>query len=119
MITNSGLGMVRDLLIYGNTSRVTHIAVGSGTSTPIITNSGLQFETNRSSVLLSNTGSPTPLISFSGLILSVTAGSLASIGECGLFSALVGWSMFSRAKFDSIVLDAGSDYLVEWDVSVV
>lgn len=120
MITTTGLRMIQELITSGDHAHITHLAPGSGTTAPLISDSGLEYEIGtRKSVSYSAIGSPDVGDTYSVIWNSVEANNIGSISECGLFSALTTGSMFSRATFTAINLTEGSDYKMEWNVQIV
>lgn len=116
MITNSGLHMLQFLMLSGTTARITHMAFGSGTVNPTVSDTQLGGEYFRGTAGFSNLGSPLVGDTYSGLIYSTSSYDLGSFFEVGLLSSGAGGQLFSRALYQGYLFDNGSDWMTQWDV---
>lgn len=120
MITATGLRMTQELITSGDHAHITHINIGSGTSVPTISDTGLQYELGtRKTVSYTALGSPSVGDTYYTVWDSIEASGIGSISECGLFSAASTGSLFNRAIFTVIEFSSGSEYKMEWDVQIV
>lgn len=111
-ITNNALDMATVLVASGNTQFISHVAIGSGTNIPSITENTLGSEFSRKTTTNANIGSPNAGTTFSAVWNSVDASGAGDITELGLFSAatVATGSMWNRTKFDAISLNDGSNW---------
>ena len=116
VVCNVLLSQLRNALIgSGSVSEYTHIAVGSGTTTPTRSDTALANEIARKVC-------DERLISGTKVIYRVTFGSdeaNGSINEVGVFDAASGGNMLARALFGETI-EKTSDYIlfVEYEVEI-
>ena len=116
LVVTSGKRLVASRLIGTADNSISNLAIGSGTSSPAITDGGLQTELARVAI-----GSATS----SGAVVTYTASfgpgvGTGNINECGLFnSPTVGASNSMLARSNSLILTKGaSDTLaLTWTVT--
>ena len=116
IVCNILLSQLRNALVgSGSVSEYTHIAVGSGISTPTRDDTALESEIARKLC-------DERLVSGTKVVYRVTFGSSeanGSINEVGLFDAASGGNMLARALFGETI-EKTSDYIlfIEYEVEV-
>ena len=116
IVCNVLLSQLRNALVgSGSVSEYTHIAVGSGTSTPTRDDTALESEIARKQC-------DERLVSGAKVVYRVTFGSSeanGSINEVGLFDAASGGNMLARALFGETI-EKTSDYIlfIEYEVEI-
>ena len=98
-------------------SYTTHIAVGTGTSTPLVSQTTLDSEVLRENVF--STESPANNKLLVSMFLDTTEANGNTIGELGIFNASSGGTMVSRNKTNSLAKDSSTEvyYEVEYEVN--
>jgi hypothetical protein len=89
-----------------------YTAVGTGTATPLVTDTALQTELVRST--------NTPFASSNILSLNITFGpgiATGSITEAGLFSGVFPGTMFSHVVFGVVTVGVSDSLIVNWSVT--
>ena len=115
LIVTSGKVWAANMLTAGTGTVMSHMAVGSNSTTPTLTDTTLNTEITR--VTLQTAGG-----SVSGSTITFTAVFGAGIGtgtwaEAGVFNAASAGTMFNRATFSSFTKGAGDQVTIVWTVT--
>lgn len=93
---------------------MTHMAIGTGTATPIDTDTALGTQTGR--VLLSGNLQENNSITYTATFPAGTG--TGAITEAGIFNAAVAGTMLCRTVFPVVTKQAGDTIAVTWKVTV-
>ena len=115
MMTNTALSAIQTTVLSSISSGVTHIAVGSGTTAPSVTDTTLVTETYRDAVLSEITAGNTYTAQ---LYLDTTEDNGNNIKEIGLFSASSGGTMYERALTNIIAKTSSVEVFAEINIMV-
>lgn len=99
LFTTAGLNEIRDWLGNASATAPTHMAWGTGTTTPVVGDTTLEGEQERNSI--DDTNRLNNLISFKSILTSSEANG-QSITKSGLFNAASTGTLFCETKFGAI-----------------
>ena len=115
MITNSGLNLTRDLLNGDTVNTPSHIAIGTGTTSPKATDTALETEVLRKAISAKSkpaTGQ---------VLFEITVGTTEANGynltEVGLFNSSSGGTMVSRVVHPAI--NKTSDFSLKYQIIII
>lgn len=97
LITNVGLQQLAKLLAGTDTKKPSHIAVGTGTNAPAVTDTTLQAEHTR---IVTDTPSVYASYYARWVCTFTTSQANADLREAGLFDAAVGGNLWSRVNIN-------------------
>ncbi len=116
LLTLAGRNLIRDALRgAGGPYAITHVAVGTGTTTPTFGDVALQAEVYRAAA--------TKVVVDSGkltihLYLPSTAANGFSLAEAGLFTAASGGTLVARVTFGAITKTSQITVTLVWDLPI-
>lgn len=113
LITTAG---INSLTTYID-STYTHVAFGTGTTSPTRADTALETEVDRvaGTVTITTTSLTNDTVNF---VAEFAITGTHAITEAGIFSADTGGTMLARQTFDVITLVAGDTLVLDWDVAL-
>jgi len=118
LITDAGIQyIVQALAAQVSLAAFKYIAVGSGTTPPSGSDTGLESEVTRveGTISLESTNISNDTLRVDA---SITFDASYTIAESGLFNAATGGTMLARQTFDAFTVDAGYTLDVTWRIIV-
>lgn len=116
MITNDGLALDRDWLAGDSVNAPSHIAVGTGPSYPIATNTALETEVLRK-VFSTKTKSGDGKITFEMTVTTAEANG-SDLSEIGIFNAASVGDLLNRIVYTPIAKTSAFELKYEIEVEV-
>ena len=116
LIVTTGLNLVRDLMAGDSVNALTHFAVGTGTTAPVVGNTTLETEVLRDVI--------TQFVDTSGQLdvkyfLSSLQANGNTLGEAGIFNAASSGTMFNRALLSpTIVKTSALAVTFTWSITI-
>jgi len=115
MITNSGLNLTRDLLNGDAVNAPSHIAIGTGTTSPLATDTALEAEVLRKAISAKSKPS-TGQVLFE-IEVGTTEANGYDLTEVGLFNDSTAGTMVSRVVHPAI--SKTSDFSLKYQIIIV
>lgn len=114
LVVTNGLSFIASRVISASSTVMTHMAVGSGSTTPVLSNAALSAEIVRvsltSSTVLANT------ITYKATF-GVGVGT-GAISEAGLFNAASSGTMLCRTAFSTVNKSSTDTLVITWTVTI-
>lgn len=107
LFVDTGISRVRDLLGGASSSAFTHIAIGTGTTSPVAGDTALETEVDRLSATVTYPSASE--VQFQSAFTFVSAGTAS---ETGLFDAVSAGTMANRATFTTLNIPASGTLTV-------
>lgn len=101
LVVTAGKNLVRDLLKGDSTATITHVAVGTGTTAVVVTDTTLQTQVLREAATEKTAASAQLTVKYYLASGSANGNTLA---EAGLFTAASGGTMYVRAILSSTIV---------------
>jgi len=114
LVVSTGLAFIASRMKDATAAVMSHMAMGSGTSSPAAGNTALVTELSR--IALTST-----TVTANAVAYSATFGPAAGTGavtEAGLFSASSAGSMLCRTVFGVVNKEAGDTMVITWTVTI-
>jgi hypothetical protein len=115
MLTNYVLNAIKSSLLLDMQTNISHIAVGSGTTTPTTSDTALVTETDRDALF---TESVTGSVYTCSMYLDTTEANSTNIAETGLFNASSSGIMYLRALTNVIAKTSAVETFIEINVLI-
>lgn len=113
LVVQVGLNLIASA-VKGNTiTAMSHMAIGSGNTSPVAGNTTLETETARVA-LTSSTASTNNVVFVANYSAGVGTG---AVEECGLFNAGTGGTMLSRSTNISLTKGASDTLQITWTIT--
>ena len=123
LITNAGFAALADLAgdVAGGTAAFDYIALGTGTTAAVVTDTTLESEITDSGLARVQDASPTRTSSnvvndTLCLDYSWTATASKDVTEAGVFNAAVGGTMLARQTFGPYPMENGNTFTLTWQI---
>lgn len=116
IVPNDGLDLIRDWLAGDTVDDPTHIAVGTGTATPLVTDTALVTEVLRevfSQVSKGTTGK----VTFE-MTLATTEANGNTLTEVGIFNAASAGDLLARVVFPGIAKTSSFELKIEVEITI-
>lgn len=115
LVVTAGLNMIRDFLSNAASTRITHVALGTGTTAAAATDTALQTEVYRDLVTLFTPSAAALNIQ---LYVSTAQANGSTLAEAGLLSASSSGTLYARSLFASTIAKTSAIAItVSWDLS--
>lgn len=116
LVVTAGKEWVATLMQSGTGTPMSHMAVGSGTTDPTVSDTALQTEVARVALSVAGGTRTGASIEYVG---SYPAGTgTATLTEAGLLNASSGGTLLSRTEFDPISKGASDSLVITWTITV-
>ena len=116
LVTSAGRNLVRSLLTTADTTALTHMGVGTGTTAPASLDTALETEVARPALTQINN---TDTGEFEcKLFLDASTANGSDLTEAGLFTASSGGTLFARVTHDAISKSSAITITYTWTVAV-
>ena len=116
MIVNSGLNLLRNWLYGDSVNTLSHIALGTGTSTPVATDTTLETETIRKTISAKSKGTDGKFTL--QLDLSTAEGNGTIISEIGALNAASVGDLLNRIMFSGIPKSSAFELKFETEYTI-
>lgn len=117
MIVNSGKNLMMNLLAGDSTSNVTHMAVGTGTTAVVATDTALETEVLRKT-FQDHTNDSTNHNTVYEMWISSTEANGDTLGEVGIFNAASAGDMLCRTVLGTTIAKTSSlEVLVQYKIN--
>ena len=103
-------------LITDAGAKMTHMAVGTGTTVVAAGNTALETENDRNALSVSGGAPSSNTVVYTGIWAA--GDGTAAITEAGLFSASSGGTMLARTVFSAVNKGAGDVLTITWTVTI-
>ena len=114
LVVTAGRNLIRDFLFGDVVDPLSHMAVGTGSSAPVITNATLDAEVFRGAFTTSN--KTTSKITYS-LFLNTGDANSYNLTEAGIFNHSVSGTMYARAVFSPITKTSSVTVTFTWELT--
>ena len=116
LVVTGGKTWIASRMVGVTDSIASHIAIGTGTTPPIVANTTLEAEIARLALSTAVTSSVN-VVSHS---INVPAGTgTGALTEAGIFNASTGGTMISRLTFDVVNKLAADTLAISWNLTIV
>jgi hypothetical protein len=118
LVVTTGKVVIASRLTGTSTSVMTHMALGTGTATPIAANTTLTTEISGARVALTTSGgiAAANVVTFSA-IFGPGVGT-GAVTEAGIFNASSAGSMLCKTVFSVVNKDVGDTLTINWAVTI-
>lgn len=117
IVTNAGINLLRDFLSGSSVTGITHLAVGSGTSSPSKTDTTLGSELARAAVGARTATAQKLTVTYT--LPSSSAANGHNLTEAGLFNASSSGTMYARATHTAIAKTDAKMVSYTWELTWV
>lgn len=114
MIVSIGKQFIMERLISNIPTQINHMAIGSGTTAPVSTDSTLEAELSRLGIGMPLRNNTT--VTFTGIFPA--GNGTGTISEAGLFNALSGGTMLARTTFTPIEKGVDDTLAISWHIAL-
>ena len=115
LVVNSGLQFICSRMVSGSDGAMSHMGVGSNSSTPTSADASLQAQVGtRASLDIANASGATVL--YRGVFEA--SQSVGTLREAGIFNAASGGTMLCRAVFPAIEKSSDDTLVIRWTISI-
>lgn len=114
LVVTAGRNLIRDFLFGDAVDPLSHMAVGTGLSVPVITDATLGSEILRD---IFSTSSKTNLKITYGLFLDTGDANGNTLSEAGIFNHSVSGTMYARAVYDPIPKTSAITVTYTWEIT--
>lgn len=115
LVVDSGLEFICSRMVSSSDAAMSHMGVGSNSSTPTSADSSLQAQVGtRASLDITNASGAT--VVYRGVFGS--SQSVGTLREAGIFNAASGGTMLCRAVFPAIEKSSDDTLVIRWTISI-
>jgi hypothetical protein len=116
LVVTTGLGYIASRMKDTTATAMSHMAIGTGTSSALAANTTLGSESAR--VALASTTVTGPAVASIATFPAGTPASLTAITEAGIFNASSSGTMLCRTVFSVVNKDVGDTMSITWTVTM-
>jgi hypothetical protein len=116
LVVTTGLGYIASRMKDATATAMSHMAIGTGTSSALAANTTLGSESAR--VALTSTTVTGPAVAYVATFPAGTPASLTAITEAGIFNASSSGTMLCRTVFSVVNKDVGDTMSITWTVTM-
>lgn len=116
LVVTTGLGYIASRMKDTTATAMSHMAIGTGTSSALAANTTLGSESAR--VALTSTTVTGPAVAYIATFPAGTPASLTAITEAGIFNASSSGTMLCRTVFSVVNKDVGDTMSITWTVTM-
>ena len=116
LVVTTGLGYIASRMKDTTATAMSHMAIGTGTSSALAANTTLGSESAR--VALTSTTVTGPAVAYIATFPAGTPASLTAITEAGVFNAASAGTMLCRTVFSVVNKDVGDTMSITWTVTM-
>lgn len=114
LVVTAGKNHIASRMVTNSTTIMSHMAAGTGTTTPAAADTGLVIEAGR--VTLSSYTASTNVVTATATFPAGTA--TGAITEAGIFNAGTAGTMLCRTTFPVVNKAAGDSIAITWNITV-
>jgi hypothetical protein len=115
LVVSSGKNLMISRLLGTTDGVMTHMGVGTGVTSPVIGNTGLETQLGARIALTSATQTSNTVTYVGTFNAGVSTG---AITEAGIFNALTSGTMLCRTTFPVVNKAAGDSIVITWQVTI-
>jgi hypothetical protein len=116
LVVTTGLGYIASRMKDTTYGAMSHMAIGTGTTSPAGGNTALVTEVAR--VALGSTTVTANAIAYTATFPAGTPATLTAITEAGIFNASSGGTMLCRTAFAAVNKDVNDTLSITWTVTI-
>lgn len=116
LVVTTGLGFIASRMAGTSANVMSHMAIGTGTSSALAANTTLGTESSR--VALTSTTPSGATVQYVASFPAGTPASLTAITEAGIFNASSAGTMLCRTVFAAVNKDVGDTMSITWTVTM-
>lgn len=118
LVVTAGLGFIASRMTGTAANVMSHMAIGTGTSSALAANTTLGAEAARVALTTSGGTASGATVTYAATFPAGTPASLTAVTEAGIFNASSGGTMLCRTVFAVVNKDVGDTMSITWTVTM-